>query len=121
MAYPKGKARPKNAGRKKGTPNKVTLDAIEELQRMGHEPIIEHVRIFNQAMASYNAKKKKNNDYGAASCLDVAVRANAEIMKYIYPTRKAVEHTGQNGEPLFKSLTDFIVHLDDDLKDDDET
>lgn len=117
MANKKGAK--KVGGRVKGTPNKITLDALAELRRMGHEPIIEHVRIFNQAMASYNAKKKKKNDYGAASCLDVAVRANAEIMKYIYPTRKSVEHTDPNGEPLFKSLTDFIVHLDEN--EDDES
>lgn len=99
----------KTGGRKKGTPNRVTLDLIQTLTDMGHEPAAHHVKIFNEAMKNYEKKKKAKNDWGANGALDTAQKANAELMKYTYPTRKAVEHSGPNGSPIgIKTFNDLV-------------
>ena len=90
----------KTGGRKKGTPNKVTMDAIQQLKDAGYEPIVRHLEIVEESWKVYNAKKKQRNQVGAASALDVAERANNNLMKYVYPARRAVEHTGKDGKPL---------------------
>ncbi len=56
---------------------------------------------------------KLKNQWGAASWLDTCLKANAELMKYVYPTRKAVEHTGADGEKLQMTFTQIVGILDD--------
>lgn len=39
MAYPKGKPRPPNSGRKKGTPNKTRVDLLDEFEKRNFDVV----------------------------------------------------------------------------------
>jgi hypothetical protein len=116
---PKKLKRPPGAGRKKGTPNKVTADIIQTLKDAGHEPAAEHIKLFKEALRVYKLKqKRRGNEWGGAGFLDLAVKANGDLMKYVYPTRKAVEHTGANGGPIeFKTYHDIVKALGGNIED----
>lgn len=79
MAYPKGKPRPKNAGRKKGTPNKKTHELQAKLDELGCDPIEGMARI---AMDPENPVQLRGKMF-------------AELAQYVIPKRKAIEHTGE--------------------------
>lgn len=120
-AFQKGRA--KTGGRKKGTPNKdkIRLDLITVLTEMGHEPAAEQIKIFREAMSEYTKKKKQKNAWGAGGMLETARLANTELMRYCYPTKKAIEHAGPDGGPLvFKTYNDIVVALGGSVDDDAE-
>ena len=68
----------RRGGREAGTPNKATADLKERLIELGCDPIEGMARIAMNTRAP------------------LAVRAKmfAELVQYVYPKRKAVEHTG---------------------------
>lgn len=80
MANTTGK---KFGGRKKGVPNKKTLAVAEKLEALGCDPIEGLARI---AMDSDEESLR--------------LQANKELAQYIAPKRKAIEHTGVDGEPI---------------------
>jgi len=68
----------KTGGRKKGTPNKKTIDLLE---RMGNfDPIENLIEIV------------KNK----CTPLDLRVKINLDLLPYIYPKRKPLESTKDN-------------------------
>lgn len=71
----------KSGGRKKGTPNKLTFDAIETLRRLNCDPIEGMARI---AM-----------DEGTP--LVIRSKMYSDLAQYVYPKRKAIELSGPNG------------------------
>ena len=83
MAWPKGKPRPKNAGRKKGTPNKRSQEALEIFRQQNFNPLIRMIK---------QARETK----------DESIRASLlrELAQYAYPKRKAIEHSGPDGGPI---------------------
>jgi len=68
----------RRGGREAGTPNKSTADLKERLAALGCDPI--------EGMARIAMNRR----------VPVAVRARcfAELAQYVYPKRKAIEHTG---------------------------
>lgn len=83
----------KSGGRQKGTPNRLTLDAIECLKNADFSPLEELV-------ATYRKSTDEN----------VRVTIARDLAQYIYPKRKAIEHSGDASSPL------VIVMDKDDLK-----
>lgn len=81
---PKGTPKTPGSGRKKGTPNRRTRDAIEYMERTGFNPL-EVLRTI--------ATNRKNQP-------EVRTRAAAEFAKYVFPQRKAVEMTGKDAAPI---------------------
>ena len=77
--------REKTGGRKKGTPNKKTLEFEKKLNECGFDAIGEAVYLF------------RNTE-------DDSIKANilSNFFKYLYPQRKAVEISGElnNTEPV---------------------
>jgi hypothetical protein len=68
----------KTGGRVKGTPNKRTAEVQQILEQLNCNPIE------GMAIIAENVK------------LDITIRLNAykELAQYIYPKRKAIEHSG---------------------------
>ncbi len=68
----------KTGGRAKGTPNKRTVEVKQILEQQGCDPIEGMIRI------------AENTE------LDITIRLSAykELAQYVYPKRKAVEHSG---------------------------
>jgi hypothetical protein len=58
-------------------------------------------------MKQYKKKIAGKSDWGASTYLAIAEKANSELLKYIYPQRKAVE--GEVGKSLtFAQLIQII-------------
>ncbi len=84
MPFVKGGARPKGAGRKKGSVGKLSLQVLTRLEELGFDPIMQMVEIAN--------------DKGAP--LELRGKMAAELAQYVWPKRKAVEHSGPGGAPI---------------------
>ena len=90
----------KTGGRKKGTPNKKTLEAQELLAASNFDPIAAMIEISQQAMADKNYL--------------LAGQMAKELAQYVYPKRKAIEHINKEDEnPL---PTQLIINFTDDPK-----
>ena len=87
MAFKVGQKRPANAGRKKGTPNKDTLKVIEILEREKCDPI-------EFLCWVVNARVDKLKD---APKIEDRISAAKELASYVYPKRKAIEHSVDEG------------------------
>ena len=93
---PKGfqKGHSKQGGRKKGTGNKLAVEVRLKLEEYRHDPIVGMILI---------AEDEKNTP-------ELRGRMEAELAQYVYPKRKAIEHTGLGGGPI-----DVNVSATDDL------
>ena len=70
----------KTGGRVVGTPNRKTKEIAELLESLGCDPIAGMARI---AMEEKNSPELRGRMY-------------AELAQYVYPKRKAVEHSGDD-------------------------
>ena len=87
--FVKGEPRPAQAGRKKGTPNKKTLIFLDDLGNF--QPLKELVKLY----------KNTNDD-------NIKLTILKELLKYIYPQRKAVETTFKEHN---NSMAEFMQGL----------
>lgn len=71
----------KTGGRKKGSLNKLALTVAARLEELGHDPIRGMIAV------AQDAKLPR----------DLRLKADIELTKYVYPQRKAVEHSGLGG------------------------
>lgn len=76
----------KTGGRKKGTPNKANREIIEKLAELDCDPIEGMAKIAQQA---YNS-----GDFQLAGSM------YKELAQYVAPKRKAIEHTGADGQDI---------------------
>lgn len=82
MAWPKGKPRPEGAGRKKGTPNRSSLSLEEKCAARG-------IDVFELLL-----------EYVIEECpRELRFKAIQELCSYLYPKRKAIEHSGEISNP----------------------
>lgn len=98
----------KHGGRKKGTPNKRTLELAERAKRLDVDPF-EILLLFAKG-----AWKKLGYKTETRTCFTQAgiefeediikpehrIKAAAEAAQYLFPKRKAVEITGKEGGPV---------------------
>ena len=84
MRFQAGQAKPDHSGRQKGTPNKSTQDVRSKLAALGCDPIEGMARIAMDLEAS----------------LELRGRMFSDLAQYVYAKRKAVEHSGPDGEPI---------------------
>jgi hypothetical protein len=110
----------KVGGRAKGAPNKLTREAIEILERLGCNPIEGMARIaagdvpcrvcrgkgktlYQPAHGKELAERTCESCYGSGMEIitpELSGKMYAELANYIYPKRKAVEHSGPDGASL---------------------
>ncbi len=128
----KGKGRPKGqprtGGRIKGTANKKTIEVIETLAKLKCDPIAGMAKIAMDARSPLDleslemVRRIKNALQGKKDLLEffemllsswrnyppeLRAKMFSELAQYVFPKRKAIEHTGQNGEPLQISIVKF--------------
>lgn len=84
MPVGRPKGIPKTGGRQKGTPNKATLEVAQKLAAWGYDP--------------FKGMVKLATDPSVAP--DIQARMHSELAQYIAPKRKAVEHSGPNGDAI---------------------
>lgn len=101
-----GQPRPANAGRKKGTPNKRTVEFLELLEKHDFAPGEEMIYCYREMIKLFNYRKVRGNIAGAVDTLKKAEEILNDICQYVYPRKKAVEHSGEVG---VKTFADFIA------------
>ena len=122
---PPGSPPPHPNGRGKGRPNRATVELLDTLNEMGYNPAVEFIEIIRDAREEYRRSKiihdkivenRIDNDvkgYYADTgpqYLAIAARAASDLMKYVYPARKAVDITS-NGENLSKGLAELVANI----------
>lgn len=106
MSFEPGKPRHPQAGRRKGTPNKKTVELMTKLEELGLDPAEKLAFILDEQLKIFEWRKKKNQRAGALTALADAERTVADLMQYVYPKKKAIEHTGEVG---VRTFADFIA------------
>lgn len=92
----------KTGGRQKGTPNKRTLLLNEKFEEMGvdlPERIEREIRRL-KAIERRIRKKFPKEPERRVPYIKSRLATYLELMNYMYPKRKAIELTGQDGGPL---------------------
>lgn len=83
--FQKGQKKPENSGRKKGTPNKLNMGVEEALAKRGINCVEEMLKI-----AETTDKE------------EVRLTVYKELLKYVYPQRKAIEIANEVELPPIK-------------------
>lgn len=109
----KGQRHP-NSGRKKGVPNHKTVELMKAAEELGFDCMANWNKIFLEAKAIFEIRKKNGNLAGCLVALDRMHDVTGEVAQYIYPKKKAIEHTGEIG---VKTFADFIALADKDEDD----
>lgn len=106
--------RKKTGGRKKGTPNKKTQIVMDILESMNCNPIYNlALMAMGEPIECLTYVNRETGEYVVdeiPGTYEQIKDANKELANYVYPKRKAVEHTGQDG----KELVVQIVRYGDD-------
>lgn len=84
MPVGRPKGQPKTGGRKKGTPSKTTLEVAAKLAVWGFDPFRTMVEIARDPESAPELKG----------------RMASELAQYVAPKRKAVEHSGPDGDAI---------------------
>lgn len=100
MAFPKGKKRPENAGRRKGTPNKKTQNLMEILNSNGFDPAQKLIDLYNRSLDE-----------------NVQCAVLRELIKYVYPQRKAIEVSGQIDHKLLTRIEELKAMSPEQLEE----
>ena len=111
---PKSKLDRSKTGRKKGTPNKRSVEFLETLRELNFDPAKALVHCYKEAEQIFEYRKQRGNLAGALVALDQMNDSAETLAQYAYPKKKAVEHTGEVG---VRTFADFIASAD---KVDDE-
>lgn len=90
MAWPKGKPRPENAGRRKGTPNKETLTIQQLCEKHGVSPIEVLIELC-----------------GPEHETEMRFSAAKEVSQYLYPKRRAIEIDANVNMELAKKAEEY--------------
>ena len=99
MGFKKGQPRAHGAGRKAGTPNRITRTLEEICAQKGIDPFAGLLDM------------TQHPDPG------IAFNAYKEVCKYLYPQRKAIEHSGEIKNPyLDKSIQELEQMVKEKLK-----
>ena len=78
MPFTKGTPKPKGSGRGKGTKNREHSTVHERVKKLGHDPIRALVELAQEAQAEGDRP--------------VALQANKELLSYMYPKLRSIEH-----------------------------
>lgn len=110
--------RQKTGGRQKGTKNKVNATIEGIFKSQDFDPAEGLAYCFKEAVKLYKRRMTSKSTFRAGEALSIAAKVANDAAQYVYPKRKAIEHTGANGEKLLTSLADVIGALD--LSDDND-
>lgn len=90
----------KTGGRKKGVKNKVNVSVKERLEKLGCDPIEGMFRIAEKAEEGVTIGVDDNGEPITRPDYALAGQMYKELAQYIAPKRKAIEHTGADGEAI---------------------
>lgn len=106
MAFKPGQPKPPNGGRKKGTPNRRTQELMVILEKHNFDPGEELIYCYKEFRKIFEYRKRKGNLAGALTALEDAADTANDIAQFVYPKKKAIEHSGEVG---VKTFADFMA------------
>lgn len=108
----------KTGGRAKGVANKITqelFDVAERLECNPFEVLLHYAKGDFEALGyeEYQIMVTKTGETVTVLTIDPALRQKSakDACEYLFPKRKAIEHTGKDGEKLF-SYEDYLNMLE---------
>lgn len=109
------KGKQKTGGRQKGTPNRSSVPVAQKAEELGIDPfvILLHFAAGNWKALGYAEEQYVSNinEYGTYYkwTIDPSVRSKAaqEACSYLYPKRKALELTGEEGQGFVIKIEDY--------------
>lgn len=120
MPFKPGDPRPAKAGRKSGSVNLRTQDLVDLLESLNYSPVAKLIEVGAKAEAAYEKASTSTDQLTrstAHSYLRIAQSSASDLMPYLFPKRRAVEHTGAEGQPLFQSFGDLVKSIVDKKSD----
>lgn len=96
--------RPPEAGRKKGTPNKRSTEFQKHLDDNDFSVADELMKCYWDARQILDIRSKSGNLAGALEALSLASRTIESMAQYIFPKKKAIEHSGEVGLITFADI-----------------
>lgn len=103
-------------GRAKGTPNKQTQDLFEIAERLECNPF-EILLLFAKGdFETLGLKEWTYKTFGEYTTEELTIspelrqKSAKDACEYLFPKRKAIEHTGKDGEKLFQ-YEDYLKTL----------
>lgn len=104
------KGQPKSGGRKPGTPNKKSLDVRAIAERLGCDPfeILIYMAKGDWKSLGYEKKDRLTSVSQAGDVYEdqvtpeMRLKAASEASQYLYPKRKAIEHTHEIDQGLIE-------------------
>lgn len=118
------KKRPKTGGRQKGTPNRKTMEIEKLLEEMDFNPIefLVYVAMGNWKAIGYDTATictgyTKLGDPIVEERLNAKLRTDAakEVASYVFPKRKAIEHSGPGGDTIkIETLESYLKRTIED-------
>ena len=94
MGFEPGMAKPAGSGRRRGTSPKATVQGI--CAKLHCDPI--------EGMARLAMDEEQKPDLRG--------RMYAELAQYVYPKKRAIEHTGLDGGPIEGTSTIEVIYAD---------
>lgn len=117
MSRPQKGQKTPGSGRKKGTPNKKTVELMQVLEKNNFDPGEELIYLYREARKIFEFRKKNSNLVGALSAMDRMIEVAEDIAQYVYPKKKAIEHSGEVG---VRTFADFMASAESDDEEDEE-
>ena len=118
MTFKVGEKRPESAGRKKGTPNKQTQTLQEIAERNECDPFEVLIWFAKRDYVSlelpeWTDRIGKDGAFVREATIspELQQKSAKDACEYLYPKRKAIEHTGKDGEKLF-TYEDYLKNLE---------
>lgn len=115
MTTPKGT---RYGGRTKGTPNKTTQDLHEIAERLECNPfeVLLHYAKGDFKALGYEEHQSMVTKSGEVVMVltitpELRQKSAKDACEYLFPKRKAIEHTGKDGEKLF-TYEDYLKNLE---------
>ncbi len=99
------------SGRKKGVPNKQTAEILEIMQKHNFNPAEALLYCYREAEKILLYRKQHGNLSGALCAIDRMEAAAGELAQYVFPKKKAIEHSGEVG---VRTFADFIKAGEDE-------
>lgn len=104
------------SGRQKGTPNKRTQELLDLMEKLDCNPFEVLLLFAKGDHAALGYEKFQYKQFGENVVEELTIspelrqKSAKDACEYLFAKRKAIEHTGEDGEKLF-SYEDYVKNL----------
>ncbi|MFN8741522.1 MAG: hypothetical protein ACK5YR_16475 [Pirellula sp.] len=104
----------------------MKFDIMKSLRKQGFDPIDKMLELYDEAEELYlqakegypgaDGEKIIHNPWLVNTRWNMKLDIVDKLMEYIYPKRKAIELTGENGGDVFKSFIDVVKSVREEME-----